>query len=1087
MNRSSYILHSNPAKSTQQYDFHELFSSLSDAGFSPRRVGREIKFQWDGEVYAINPQKGVWVGSTGAGTIVSLLYRLKIHNSIIPITPQKDEGRHAKEIQRRVAEKLRDSKLIAEIDEKSPGSDRIAKKVVSDYHESRGLSIDLLPEDALVRKDKGGYYELIIPLSTDENALSVHITTLDSNGKHGLLWFGGDCRYSLGPVSGEFSVIDGAAERLKINENPDVDWIAIGEGLETAMSIRLLTGWPTIFAVSAGNLEPVTMKILKNMRQEGKGLALVVDRDVSGTGQKAAAKVARMAEDAGISVLFLLPPSIIKGNAKGADWNDAVRELGKNGASGALTIAISRSDEELSKIEVGKVLSLESVRDCHSDSDSKIQINKVNVEETAWEVRATIKEHLASTENLPVLVGISPGAGKSHALADLSRDHLCKGDPVVIVTPTKGLAEEAAINSDALFREGRSDDAKRAGHCVIFPEVAPFSEKMRSIVAHKCSACIFGAAAMTVSRGESPSDQPCSYFFHTIEARQAPVLTTTSAMLEGDPHIGTVKIGKTVQKAKIVLDDTSEISDHRSIHGGNIAEWIRSAHYSIRHDLARIASGDVKDGDENRKNRVEATEKLIPHLEALARLLTSHPGEEQIKVDPEPWAEFSDLVRSSELRWMDGTSAEAVYRDGEGKTEIPMRTLKALGEALSRGTVWVRKSILHFAVPTKALEHIQNGALVLDATPPLAVREIVKVKGGEVKEMWSTQDSLKVRLIPSGVHGKMACSPESPSFAREKKHFLAAVGKLAEEVGPENVAVLSHLSFFSELQDELTELGVEFGHWGLDDRGHNRWETKKALLIWGVQQLSPSVAERQYMSDRQAVLESGGQAWPEWSGTREEKWYRIPGTDKEIHSEGYKNDFVDQWNREWVTARLVQAIGRLRATRRTEPLQVIVHASFPFSQSFGLGFTSVEKMDWRGLSDYHAERKNAQVEKGIVALAALGEDAGRRKVNAWLKKKGMPGIKPKDWAEIKKMVGGSLCEYSLFESGTNPDLFGRDVRFLIEAFDRLEDFADEEGMTIYDMFWLSIHDMDPIEAVALFIIIASFEEERRLPALVPPA
>ncbi len=67
------------------------------------------------------------------------------------------------------------------------------------------------------------------------------MTITDANGKHGLDWTGVDCRYSLGPIPGQFSVLDGEAEQLEIKGKEGTDWIAIAEGLETSMSIRLLT------------------------------------------------------------------------------------------------------------------------------------------------------------------------------------------------------------------------------------------------------------------------------------------------------------------------------------------------------------------------------------------------------------------------------------------------------------------------------------------------------------------------------------------------------------------------------------------------------------------------------------------------------------------------------------------------------------------------------------------------------------------------------------------------------------------------------------------------------------------------------
>ena len=208
-----------------------------------------------------------------------------------------------------------------------------------------------------------------------------------------------------------------------------------------------------------------------------------------------------------------------------------------------------------------------------------------------------------------------------------------------------------------------------------------------------------------------------------------------------------------------------------------------------------------------------------------------------------------------------------------------------------------------------------------------------------------------------------------------------------------------------------------------------------------------------------------------WDGTRcEERWYQIPGQKKKICAEGYKNDFIDFWHREWVTKKVVQAIGRLRAVRRSgEDLQVIIHASFPFTESFGLEFSTVEKPHWRTMSEYQDGRKSEQIEKGIIAFHAT-KGAGRRPVNDFLKSIGMTGISPNDWAEIKEKATGIRHEYSLFTSKTTPDLFGKDIEILIETIGNLVNFAKEKGMTLEDLVETGLVYPSYEEKIALMIL-----------------
>jgi hypothetical protein len=1054
------------SKSIQTYTIEVLSSVFDSQGISYKRVGREINADIDRTghySYKINPQKGVYLNTGGGknGTLAGLLKKLKANTSDIPTT-QVDHSSDSHDKKREIARIINDSRPFNEIND-------AARSAIEKYFAGRGLLLNL-PETARVAVVPQGY-DLIVPLFSGEDVTAVHITCITKSGeKRPQGWLEGKKhRYTKGNLKNSsghyvFNSLPGAEEQLSIDNRR---WIGIGEGLETTVGGRALSGWSSIFAINAEGLKyffdnPKNIELFKKTQA---GLAIFVDRDLSETGQKGSAYLAQRAKEAGIPVLFLVPPSIIKGGKKGADWDDAVLELGIDGARAALMLAISRSEEELSKIEVGKIVPLENVRD--SDT-APVSVERIPVEQAFLETRSLIKDFLDNKQTAPTLLQIDMGVGKSHALSDLSKDHQYVGDPVVTITPTKALAQEAADKSGGLFREGRSDDQSRAGFCFIYPEIEPYSDKMRSIVAHKCHDCVHGLAAMAVSRNETPETDPCSYILHTQDARQAQVLSTTASMLEGDPNIGSVKIGNSVIKSKMILDDTAELSDHRSIHGGHVAEWIRAANHSIRFDQARIDSGDSTDKGEDRKERIEATKKVISYLKALSRFLSDNPGEEQVMVDKEAWTEFSKLIKSSKLKWMDGTSAEAIYKDSEGKTEIPLRTLKALGEALGKGTTWVRKSVLHFSCLTKAFQAIQNRALVLDATASIAVRAVIEACGGSIAEIRAKQEALTTRLVVSGNHGKTACSIDSPSYDREKLHFMNSVKSLEKEVGAEGLAVLSHKSFVETLGEDLE--GIDAGHWGMHERGHNEWKEKKALLIWGVPQLSPSTSERHYMSDRQAVIEAGGPEWPIWDGTRTERWYQIPGQKKELFAAGYQNDFIDFWAREWVTAKLKQAEGRLRAARRSgEDLQVIIHASFPFTESFGLEFTSVERPDWRTRTDYQTGRKQEQIEKGIIAFHATGEGS-RREANDFLKSIGLKGFSNNDWAEIKEESAGLQHEYSLYVSKTTPDLFGKDIHVLVEAMGKLADFAKEEGVTIEELIGSGLVEASYEERIAMLVL-----------------
>lgn len=971
--------------------------------------------------------------------------------------------------QRKVQRLIKDSVRLGDVTSKSRIILQDGKTAVEKYLASRGLPL-LLPEEARINVQQDGY-DLIIPLTSDGDIPSLHITSLDKAGqKRHLSWTGGSCRYTMGPLSGAYASVPGAEEQISVPSFPGIRFYSIAEGLESAISGRLLSGWSSIFAVNAHGIKSFLdcQETLAIFQSSGFGLAILVDRDKSGTGQKASAALAHKAQALGIPVLYLLPPSIAKGSKKSADWNDVLSELGLEGAKAALALAISMSEAALETASGGKALQIDKIRET-ADPGTPL-VDRVSLAEGGTGVRGSIRDRLTTDKS--ELIAVDAGIGKSKIVGDLSWDHQIAGAPLLTITPTRALAEEASTKGGGLFREGRTDDQTRAGHCPIYPDVEPYSQRWRSVVAHKCHDCPHGIAAMAVLRDETPEGMACPHLLHIHDSRISPVVTSTAAMLEGDPSLGTHRRGAAAIPRKVILDDTCDLSDHRTIHGGHVSEWIRAAHCAIRIDRQKIASGSPVDGENSRQERIKATEALIPHLAALARLLSQNPGEEQIRLVPESWEGFIHCVQSSKLGWMDGLAAELVYRDREGILEIPLRTLKALGEALGRGTAWVCKSVLHFAVPTKAFKAIQNGALVLDATPSMALRQIIEAGEGKITEIRVQQPSLVVRQVVSGSHGKTSCLPDSPSFERERDRLLGEVEKAVATHGASNVALLTHKSFVEAISATIPA-GVSAGWWGLHGRGHNDWEHKKHLIIWGVPQLSPSVAEREYMADRQAVIEAGGAAWEDWNGAREEKWYGIPAQAKEIHASGYRDEFVDRWAREWTTAEVVQAIGRLRAVRRhDEALSVDIHSTFPFAAAFGMEIHEVPRAPWRTMGDYQSGRKTEQIERGVIAFLATN-NAGRRPANDWLEQHEMKGTSPNDWREIRSRAGGIRREYALFPSNTTPDLFGKDVHLLIAALDRLAAYAEAEGLTLEDIARDGVIDPNYAERCALLVLRTS--------------
>lgn len=116
----------------------------------------------------------------------------------------------------------------------------------------------------------------------------------------------------------EGSTIAGAAIRFGMPE----DVLCIAEGVETALSVTLGTGYPCWAAITAMGMPEVM--IPKSVRT----VLIFADKDRTETGAKAAEKLrVRLAREGKLAVIVHIPDDIPEG-VKGLDWNDVLQSKG---------------------------------------------------------------------------------------------------------------------------------------------------------------------------------------------------------------------------------------------------------------------------------------------------------------------------------------------------------------------------------------------------------------------------------------------------------------------------------------------------------------------------------------------------------------------------------------------------------------------------------------------------------------------------------------------------------------------------------------------------------------------------------------
>jgi hypothetical protein len=124
------------------------------------------------------------------------------------------------------------------------------------------------------------------------------------------------------------------------------------------------------------------------------------------------------------------------------------------------------------------------------------------------------------------------------------------------------------------------------------------------------------------------------------------------------------------------------------------------------------------------------------------------------------------------------------------------------------------------------------------------------------------------------------------------------------------------------------------GHWGNDDRGHNRYEHAAALLVWGAPLKTPQEYQIEYHIHR-AIMKKHGIELEYWDGSVEKgQTIATNGGEDELDCSFPLPTVADA--RKYVlsslNAQIAQGIGRLRGVRRTEenPAEVIMYlGDFP--------------------------------------------------------------------------------------------------------------------------------------------------------------
>lgn len=362
----------------------------------------------------------------------------------------------------------------------------------------------------------------------------------------------------------------------------------------------------------------------------------------------------------------------------------------------------------------------------------------------------------------------------------------------------------------------------------------------------------------------------------------------------------------TTVERKLVVDECPPVNTTTVVEMTDIAQW--------RAASASAADAVAGGGDDRASQRARAwVTDMATQLDALAATLGAAPPQMH-PLNLPAFAALAGRIPPSALS-VDGTLFEHVRRES-GRFVIPLKAIATLGQAMAADTCWIQGGRIVALTPAALWTRlVQHGGVLLDATPSLRVREEVLAADGEVHTIRAAQPHLRVIQYGPRLHGRGGLA--NGGAGRE-----AAVLRGSLEADGAAVCI-THRPVAAAIDNPRC------GHWGRDERAHNRWREAPRLILRGLPLLSPAEQQRQYAADR-AALAAVGVEWPAWDGDAAQG--QVVQTDGWRVRSAARLPTVPAarvWLLDRLAADVAQAIGRLRAVRRNEPVSVEIYGMLP--------------------------------------------------------------------------------------------------------------------------------------------------------------
>lgn len=511
--------------------------------------------------------------------------------------------------------------------------------------------------------------------------------------------------------------------------------------------------------------------------------------------------------------------------------------------------------------------------------------------------------------------------------------------------------------------------------------------------------------------------KPCLWLDHQEKALGAQMLAMPASSFSETMAKWGAGVPDPVDRL-VVIDEAVPLGEDLAIGLEEIAAWQTAASAGIANRREAARSPDIPQPD---RDRIEREIEGLGLAEEMCATLAEYLGTATAAGGTQPipgWLRdrMKEIKRQTTGAWSGGAAPwEKVEWDRLEPVAIPRRAASAIIETLAHDGGYVADGKLHVVGLSQVGEWLAAGrpAIVLDATLPAETRAVIEAGGGTIEEVHVRQN-LHVIRYPNALYGRgrpQASTSQADHTARCIHRAIEAVLALPTD---RPRALLTHLPWQAALEAEdernpdgsrlsqLAEAGVEVGHFGLDDRAHDRWNGRHLAIVGGPI-LRPAGWRSEYGIARLTALAAGADpagwpAWPTGPDSSERGLWIDEGHGVEVLCHAPLP--ADPAIRAWVLCRyrqtIVQAIGRARAVRNQgDPITVAIHGGLPVDLA-AFGIDSVEYRDnaligtVEGRNAVTAAEADRRFERALEAVLARGERPSRRLIEAEMRRRGEP-------------------------------------------------------------------------------------------------